>query len=765
MKTKRCAYCEEHPAADLAPPSRVREDERTFIVALAGNPNTGKTTIFNSLTGSRQHTGNWPGKTVEKKEGVWKQGDDRFRIIDLPGAYSLSAFSAEEVIARDFIIEARPDVVIVVADATNLERNLYLVLQILEMTPSVVVALNMMDAARAQGLHIDIDRLSQRLGAPVVPLTARTGEGIGRLTETLVRAAHESRGRDPFRFTPPNRYSPPIEQAIARLEEAIGDHPALAQRYPPRWLALQLLQDADFCAEIASLPGDEELCRRAERERSRLQALYQTDIDALIAEDRYAWIHDVVGEVIRGQPQGPTLSDRVDAVAMHPISGLIIFFGLMWVVFKLSTDVAAPFVAWISLFINDYLAHWVLELLALAHLESTWFASLLTDGILAGVGGVLVFVPVLMFLYMGMAIMEDSGYMARAAFVMDRYMRYLGLEGKSFVPLVLGFGCNVPAIYATRTLENRTDRILTGLLVPFMSCSARLPVYVLIASIFFPQFRTPAVLTMYILGIVVALTVGLLLRKTLFKRSETSALLIEVPAYRLPTVKNVWMEMTLRTRAFLESATTIIMAVSIVIWLFMAIPVSGEGAFADTPVDDSAFAHLAGAISPAFEPLGFGNWQNASALMSGFIAKEVVVSTLAQVYHAPLAQPSHEEDLGFWAEARLAVASFFQAALDTLKAIPGIIGIDLFDGEEAGAPPGLGAAIRQGFESASGGYGALAAFAFMVFVLLYTPCMATVAAMRHELGGKWTMLSVITQLTIAWIAAFIVFQGGRILFS
>jgi ferrous iron transport protein B len=454
----------------------------------------------------------------------------------------------------------------------------------------------------------------------------------------------------------------------------------------------------------------------------------------------------------------------VDAVVMHPVSGLLIFFGVMWVVFKLSTDVAAPFVDWIGLFVNDYLAHWALELLALVHLESSWVASLITDGILAGVGGVLVFVPVLMFLYMGMAVMEDSGYMARAAFVMDRYMRYLGLQGKSFVPLVLGFGCNVPAIYATRTLENRTDRILTGLLVPFMSCSARLPVYVLIASIFFPAYRTPAVLVMYVLGILVALLVGWMLRHTLFRRDETSALLIEVPAYRLPTLKNVWTEMWLRTRAFIEGAATIIMAVSLVIWLFMAIPVSGEGTFADTPVDDSAFAHVAGVISPLFRPLGFGNWQNASALISGFIAKEVVVSTLAQVYHVPLEMPSHEEDLGFWAEAREAAASFFQAAGDTLKAIPGIVGIDLLDGEDAGGPPALGAAIRQGFEEASGGRGPLAAFAFMVFVLLYTPCMATVAAMRQELGGRWTALSVVTQLTIAWVVALVIFQAGRWLF-
>ena len=737
-----------------------------LTIALAGNPNTGKTTVFNSLTSSRQHTGNWPGKTVEKKEGFWHPGEETVRVVDLPGTYSLSAYSAEEVIARDYIVEARPDAVVVVVDATNLERNLYLALQILEMTPDVVVALNMMDAARAQGLRIDVSQLSERLGVPVVPLVARTGEGLDNLTKTVLTVARRRGSQQHVHFTPCFRYSPPIEQAIARLERALNEHSELASRYPLRWLALQILQEADFCQErIAPLSGGDRICVVADEARQHLQQLYRTDIDTLIAEERYTWINQLVQDVVRGRPDGPTWSDRVDTVVMHPISGLVIFFAIMWVVFKLSTDVAAPFVDWINLFVNDYLAHWTLELLALIHLEGSWFASLLTDGILAGVGGVLVFVPVLMFLYMGMAVMEDSGYMARAAFVMDRHMRHLGLHGKSFVPLVLGFGCNVPAIYATRTLESRTDRILTGMLVPFMSCSARLPVYVLIASIFFPRYRTPAVLTMYILGILVALLVGLLLRKSVFNQGETSPLLIEVPSYRLPTLKNVWMEMWMRTRAFLHAAATIIMTVSIIIWLFMAIPVDGEGAFADTPVDDSAFAHLAGALTPIFRPLGFGNWQNTSALMSGFIAKEVVVSTLAQVYHVPLQQDAHPEELGFWAEGKAAITSLLDATLDTFKAIPGIVGVNLSPDEGSAEPPGLSQAIRQGFESTSGKHGALAAFVFMIFVLLYTPCMATVAAMKQELGGKWTLISIATQLSIAWIVAFLVFQGGKVLLS
>lgn len=739
-----------------------------YTVALAGNPNTGKTTIFNDLTGASQHTGNWPGKTVERKAGIWKHGEDVFHIVDLPGAYSLSSFSAEEVIARDFIVEAKPDAVIVVVDATNLERNLYLALQILEMTPWVILALNMMDAAQSQRLQIDIETLSQQLGVPVIPMTARAGKGLDRLKEALsdmVVAAQRPAAPKQARHTPPMRYSPPIEAAIERIIKVLRQHQALRDRYPLRWLALKLLQEDETClAKVKAVADSEKILDVAHREAERLRQLFHEDVDTLIADERYTWIHHLVDQVVQGRRQGPTLSDRVDVVVTHPVAGLLIFLAVMWVIFKLSTDVAAPLVDWIDRFVNGHFAHWVTELLALAHLHDTWVASLIIDGVLAGVGGVLVFVPVLMFLYMGMAIMEDSGYMARAAFVMDRYMRKLGLHGKSFVPLVLGFGCNVPAIYATRTLESRSDRILTGMLVPFMSCGARLPVYVLIATIFFPRYATVAVLAMYLLGVVMALLVGLLLRRTIFKHSEESALLIEVPAYRMPTVRNVWTEMWQRTRSFLEGAATIIMSVSIIIWLFMAIPVEGDGSFAHTPVDDSAFAHLAGAISPVFEPLGFGNWENTSALISGFIAKEVVVSTLAQVYHAPQAASAEVEDVGFFLQAKEALVDLVQAIVDTLKSIPAIIGINLLPSETDSEPPALMTAIRQGFEESSGGYGTLAALAFMVYVLLYSPCVATMAAQRQELGIRWMWLSIAIQLMLGWIAAFLVFQGGKMLF-
>ena len=365
-----------------------------FTIALAGNPNTGKTTIFNTLTGSSQHTGNWPGKTVARKEGVWRHGGDLFHIVDLPGAYSLSAFSAEEVIARDFIVENQPDAVVVVVDATNLERNLYLALQILEMTPHVVLALNMMDAARSQGLKIDLEQLSRRLRIPVVPMTARVGKGMAQLQTILVSVAEQGRAKKqsetPDSF-PPFHYSQPIETVLNHLVKAIRQHETLSAHYPPRWLALKLLQEDETCFQkIADIPGTDDLLQQARKEAAHLRSFYHEDLDTTIAEERYTWLNRLVRDVVKGRPQNLTFSDRVDAVVTHPVAGLVIFFVIMWVVFKLSTDVAAPLVTWIDTFVNGNFAHWVIELLALVHLQHSWFASLLVDGILAGVGGVLV---------------------------------------------------------------------------------------------------------------------------------------------------------------------------------------------------------------------------------------------------------------------------------------------------------------------------------------------------------------------------------------
>jgi ferrous iron transport protein B len=417
--------------------------------------------------------------------------------------------------------------------------------------------------------------------------------------------------------------------------------------------------------------------------------------------------------------------------------------------------------------INEPLTRWAQAILDVLGASGTWIDSLIHDGLIAGVGGVLVFIPVLMFLYLALAILEDSGYMARAAFVMDRLMHALGLHGKSFVPMVVGFGCTVSAFYATRTLENRKDKILTGLLVPFMSCSARLPVYILFAAIFFPENSSLVVFGMYALGIALAILIGLALKNSFFQEKEETPFVIELPPYRMPTLKSLWFHMWERTSAFLRNATSIILVASMVLWFLQAIPAKGEGKFANTPVENSAFAGIASLAAPVFQPLGFGSWEASGALVSGLVAKEVVISTFSQIYgiepanadsDAEMQMPTFLEDIG------QIIVSFGQAAVNTVKSIPIVFGINLLP-EEAGQTQStnLMTAIREGFDRTSNGHGALAGLAFMIFVLIYTPCMASLAAERQELGTRWMWVSIIGQLSLAWIVSLIVFQAGLLL--
>jgi ferrous iron transport protein B len=563
------------------------------------------------------------------------------------------------------------------------------------------------------------------------------------------------------------KYSPEIEAELSQLVGMIvAASPTLAATYPPRWLAIQLLEgDELLLAEVQTSPGGPAIQSTLARSLARLQQIYGDDIDVTLADFRYSFVHELVGRVVtRSAPRQMHLSDRVDQILTHRYLGIPIFLVIMWVVFKITTDIATPYLDWIDAVIIGPITHWVVSILGLLGLDGSWVESLFVSGIIAGVGGVLVFVPVLMSLYLALAILEDSGYMARAAFVMDRLMSLLGLHGKSFLPLIVGFGCTVPALYATRTLENQRDRILTGLLVPFMSCGARLPVYVLFATIFFPKHAGLVIFSLYLIGILTAITLGIILRRTLFRSKEVAPLLMEFPPYRLPTAKNIWHYIWERPSAFIRNAWTVILAASIVIWFLMAIPTGRSGAFANTDVDDSAFAAISGSLAPLFAPLGFGSWQSTGALITGLAAKEVVISTMAQVYHVERVEATTETTT-FFQDVGQMVISFVRATIDTIKSIPLIVGINLFEEEAVADQTDLMAALRHSFEASSGGYGALAAYAFMVFVLLYTPCVASMAAERHELGSKWMWFSVVGQLMLAWLVALVVFQGGRLVVS
>ncbi|GAB4477997.1 MAG: ferrous iron transport protein B [Anaerolineae bacterium] len=734
----------------------------TLTVALAGNPNAGKTTLFNALTGARQHVGNWPGKTVERKEGRFSIGELDVTLVDLPGTYSLSAFSAEEIITMDYLIDERPDLVVLVVDAGNLERNLYLTMQVLEIGLPAIVVLNMMDAARARGIEIDTAGLSAGLGGvPVIPASAARGEGLGALQAAIEAAARQiAWAAGEGSPAPPIDYGPAAEH-IARLEALIRAHERLPLHCHPRWLALKLLEaDPHITARVEALPGAVELLRTAEAGAAALERATGDDRDTFIADRRYAAINALVRRVTTRPPTAQrSLSDRIDRVVTHPLLGLPVFAAVMWLVFQLTANVATPYIDWIDGVFGGPLTGWTLGLTGLLGLGGSWVESLLVDGVIAGVGGVMVFIPVLMFMYMFLTALEDSGYMARAAFMADRFLHVIGLHGKSFIPMLLGFGCNVPGIFATRTLDNPRDRILTGLLIPFMSCGARLPVYVIIGAAFFGRKAGALVFALYFTGVIVAVLVGLLLRSTVLRSEEETPFLIELPPYRMPSLKNVWLHAWEHTRAFIRNAWTIVLAVSVAVWFLLAVPVGapGEARFAQVEPSNSALAAVSGAVAPAFEPAGFGTWQASSALVTGFVAKELVIATLSTVYVGP--QPEEGAVrmslLGGLGEI---ARSFVAATWDTLRTLADLIpGVNPFGpGEGGDVDAALAAALRASFTP-------LSAVAYCVFVLLTVPCMVTVSALRQEFGAKWTVFSIALTLVVSWTAAVLVYQGGLLL--
>ncbi|MDJ0952113.1 MAG: ferrous iron transport protein B [Acidimicrobiia bacterium] len=728
----------------------------TPVVAVAGCPNSGKTSLFNQLTGARQKVGNWPGQTVEKYTGKFTVAGSQFEAVDLPGTYGLVAISEEEAIAATFLAEEKPDVVISVVDASNLTGSLHLVAQIAEAGFRQVVALNLIDVAERRGIEIDDSVLSDRLGVEVVRTVARRGQGIDELKAAVVRALD----RKPMQLVVD--YGAVVERHLGGLVERIIDRPEVAAAQSPRWTALQLLAgDRGLRRRLGSMQGGSEVVDAADAFRDDISKEASSECEMELAEHRFNWIAGLVDEMTGAVVQQTTWSDRVDRVLTNHYFGIPIFLVVMWVTLRVTADVSAPFLDWIDATVSGPVSRWFVGLLDLVGLSGGWVESMVVDGVLAGVGGVLVFVPVLFSLYLCLAILEDSGYMARAAAVMDRAMRAVGIPGKAFLPMMVGFGCTVPAIYATRTLDSSRDRLLTGLITPFMSCGARLPVYVLLAAIFFADAKGTIVFGMYVLGILVAVLVGLLLSRTALREEEPTPFVMVMPEFRLPNVRTVWMLVWQRTMAFVKGAGTTILLASMAVWLLLAIPVGGGGTFTDTDVEESAFGVVAKGFAPVLDPAGFGDWEQSGALLTGFVAKEVVVSTMAQLY-AVAGEQGAQGAPGFVADVEEIGSSFVAATVDTLKAIPGVFGLDFFDLEDE-EDTALQAVVRDSFEESSGGRGSLAAIAFMVFVLLYTPCMAAVGAFRHEFGTKWMWVSVIGQFLIAWIGAVIVFQGGKFL--
>ncbi|MEC3916395.1 ferrous iron transport protein B [Nocardia sp. CDC160] len=681
-------------------------------VVLVGNPNVGKSTLFNAATGARQRVGNWPGTTVEVTEGPWKLGPDHtIRLLDLPGTHSLLPAAPDEAVTRDALLtdgKDRPDVVVTVIDAANLARSLYLLSQVLETGVPTVVAVTMTDVAKGRGTPVDAGRLAKALGVPVVPLVARGGTGMPALARAVDAALSN-------RHTP---VAPHLGEDVETAFEALK--PQLPEDYPARFLALALMAGEPPPGVPVELTAAAHTVL-AESTDEPMDS--EDDAEILIAERRYAWAHDVRSAVVTDAESHTTLSDRVDRIVTHRWIGVPIFLAVMWLVFELTTTVAKPLQDALGGFFTGPVADAAADFLTALHAPRP-LIGLVHDGFINGVGQVLSFVPLMVIMFVLLALLEDSGYMARAAFVADRLMRAVGLPGRAVLPLIVGFGCNVPAIAGTKVLSNPRHRLLTALLIPFTSCNARLVVYVLLAGVFFGSQAGTVVFAMYLTSIVLVVGIGYLLRNSMFRDMADEPLVLDLPPYRRPSLRVLGTHTWQKMRGFLTTASGIIVATVTGIWLLASIPVGG-GSFGEVAPDHSALGAVSSAVAPAFAPAGFDDWHAGAALISGFVAKEAVVATISQSY-----------------------------SMDD----PGST-----DGPGEGAPSAsLSDSLRDTFRDSSGGHTIPAVLAFMMFLLAYTPCMTTLAVLRNTIGLRMTLMSVVLQLSVAWVLAVAVFQIGRI---
>jgi len=720
--------------------------KKSITVGLIGNPNCGKTTLFNALTGARQKVANWAGVTVERREGFFHHKGYTIKVVDLPGAYSLTSFSMEELITRQFILNDKPDFIINVVDAGNLERNLYLTTQLIEIEAPVIIALNMIDEAYDKGLTINTEKLSELFSMPVVPTVGTKNIGIQQLKDSIVDS-YEKHHLQRKIVIP---YGNDIEQAIQTLQNLIENH---KPEYPSRWLAINLIEgDSDAEKKIQSLPNADAIVKTSYSIRNKLSQTFNDDIDTVFSDMRYGFISGALKEAVRKKPvKRHDITQKIDSIVLNRYIGFPLLFIMLFILFHLTfilgqypQQLIESGVQWISnLFANI--------------IPGGQLQNLIVQGIIGGVGSVIVFLPNILILFLGISFMEDTGYMARSAFLMDKIMHGLGLHGKSFIPLVMGFGCNVPAIMATRSLENKRDRILTVLINPFMSCSARLPVYILFAGTFFPNHAGLIILFIYALGIFLAFISAKLFNNTILK-GESMPFVMELPPYRMPTVKTILIHMWDRASSYLRKMGGIILAFSIVIWVLSEYPkpqhieqkydtlieqtklefnraivtVQKENpekakilhdkynlALDDLEIQKrqemikyTFIGKIGTFIYPVLQPLGF-NWQMGVSLTTGFVAKEVVVSTMGVLYHA-----SDDES---------------NQNLSKKLINP-----------------------RYGITPAS-------ALAFMIFVMIYIPCLATVTAIAREIGTRWALFSIVYQIFVAWIVSFGFYHVARLI--
>ncbi len=718
-----------------------------ITVAVAGNPNSGKSTLINAIAGSSLQVGNWPGVTVEKKTATLKVDDLVINFVDLPGTYSLSPYTQEEVIARDFLVKEKPDIIINVVDSTNLERNLYLTIQLLELGIPVVMALNIYDEAVKKGFEIDTEKLEQLLGIKVIPTVATKREGIKELLNALKSIAEGSVKIYPKKIN----YGNDVENSIKIIEKALQlKKPELLNKYSPRWLAIKLLEEDKLVFEEGGFNGEEDFIYKA---KYHFIKFHEDDIASILADIRYGIANGVVKEVLKKRKTSRVdLTDRIDKVVLNRYIGIPIFLITMWIIFKFVFDFSTPFSDWIDSVISGPVTKWTE--VALTTINSPdWLVSLVIDGVIAGVGAVVVFIPVIAVMMFIITLLEGSGYMARVAFVMDRLMHSIGLHGKSFIPMILGFGCNVPSIYATRVLETERDRKLTALLVPFMSCGARLPVYIIFVGAFFAKNAPTVLWSLYCLGIFIAVVLGFILKKTLY-RGFAPVFIMELPPYRIPIFRDLIIHTWQKLKHFVVKAGTYIFAVSVIMWFLLNTPYGVEK-------ENSVLGRIGKTISPIFEPLGFGTWEASSALVAGVVAKEIVVSTMAQIY-VPENEKNAEESVndektGFFEDVGQIFISFFVAIKNSFENLISSFGIKSLSAEEDEKQAPLKSKLQQIFTP-------LSAYAFLAFVLLYWPCVVVGIAMKQEFGS-WKIYgqALIIHTFTAWLIGMIIYQIGKIL--
>ncbi len=665
---------------------------KKLIVGLAGNPNVGKTTVFNELTGMHQHVGNWPGKTVEQAKGHFSHGGYDYDIIDLPGNYALTAHSIEEIVSRDFIVDDDSDVIINVVDAANLERNLYLTVQMMELGANLVLALNMNDYAKRKGHIINIDLMNDLLGFPVVEINAKTGDGIDELF-TIV----EKQAENPVDSSVKLAYGP-------ELKEHLGDMQALIEKdenlldVPSLWIAIKLLEkDPIVIQKVQKSPHASSIFIESDKVSKHLYDIFDEGVEEVVAGARYAFIDGLMAEAVeRPAVESESISDKIDNVVTNRFLAIPIFIIVMFVMFESTYVLGAPFQELIEqgfAMLSGFVAGFI---------SNPYLKSFLCDAVIGGVGGVITFLPIIVIIFLFLSILEDCGYLARAAFTMDIFMHKLvGLHGKAFIPMILGFGCGVPAIMATRVLESENDRKLAMMLVPFMSCTARLPIYAIFIAAFFKEHNAIVLLSIYLLGILVALIVAAILKRILFKGLSTP-FVMELPSYKIPSLKGVLLHTWEKVKGFLKKAGTVILVCSMVLWALSIFPLGVEYGSAD-----SILGMIGEFIAPVFAPLGFGTWQAAVAIIAGLAAKEVIVSTF------------------------------------------GTLG-----GMEADDESGITHLIHNTFTP-------LSAYSFMAFTLLYTPCFGTIGAIKHETNGfKWALAMCAITLTTAYVVSFLIYNIG-----